>query len=90
MPSAYADEGTRRPCMLATCWAQGMSGTPTKQARVMNRDTRALLDTGCVVTLLLPDLAEGKEAGPMESPVYTGTPVPTGPAMWSSGPPTDC
>ena len=66
MPSAYADEGTRRPCMLATCWAQGMSGTPTIPARVMNRDTQALLDTGSVVTLLRPDLAGGKEGGPME------------------------
>ena len=66
MPSAYADEGTRRPCLLATCWAQGMSGTPTIPARVMNKDTQALLDTGSVVTLLRPDLVGGKEGGPME------------------------
>ena len=66
MPSAYADEGTYRPCMLATCWAQGMSGTPTIPARVMNQDTQALLDTGSVVTLLRPDLAGGKEGEPME------------------------
>ena len=66
MPSAYADEGRRRPCMLATCWAQGTVGTPTIPARVMNQDTQALLDTGSVVTLLRPDLAGGKEGEPME------------------------
>ncbi len=66
MPSTYADEGRRRPCMLATCWAQGAGGTPTIPARVMNRDTQALLDTGSVVTLLCPDLAGGKEGDPME------------------------
>ena len=66
MPSAYADEGTRRPCLLATCWAQGAPGTPTIPARVMNQDTQALLDTGSVVTLLRPDLAGGKRGGPME------------------------
>jgi hypothetical protein len=37
-----------------------------RQARVMNTDTLALLDTGSVVTLLRPDLAGGKEGGPME------------------------
>ncbi|CAL8363352.1 unnamed protein product [Boreogadus saida] len=45
-PPADADVGTGRPCMLATCWAQGTSGSPTIPARVMNRDTQALLDTG--------------------------------------------
>ncbi|KAK0131574.1 hypothetical protein N1851_033750 [Merluccius polli] len=59
MPSAYVDEGMRRPCMLATCLAQGMTGVPTIPAR-------ALLDTGSVVTLLRPDLAGGKEGDPME------------------------
>ena len=52
--------------MLATCWAQGAVGTPTIPARVMNRDTQALLDTGSVVTLLRPDLAGGKKGEPME------------------------
>ena len=66
MPSTYADEGRRRPCMLATCWAQGAVGTPTIPVRVMNRDTQALLDTGSVVTLLRPDLAGGEEGDPME------------------------
>ena len=42
---------------MATCWAQGVSGTPTLPARVMNRDTQALLDTGSRVTLLRPELA---------------------------------
>ena len=64
MPSAYVDEGTRQPCMLASCLAQGMTGVPTIPARVMNRDTQALLDTGSVVTLLRPDLAGGKGGGP--------------------------
>jgi hypothetical protein len=41
MPSAYTDEGTGRPCMLATCWAQGTSGSPTVPARVMEKDTQA-------------------------------------------------
>ena len=62
MLSAYADEGRRRPCMLATCWAQGAVGSPTIPARVMNRDTQALLDTGSVVTLLRPRLG-GREGG---------------------------
>ena len=66
MPSAYADRGTGRPCMLATCWAQTKSGSPTIPARVMNQDTQALLDTGSVVTLLRPDLAGGREGKPME------------------------
>ena len=66
IPSAYAGEGTRRPCRLATCWAQGKTGAPTIPARVMNEDTQALLDTGSVVTLLRPNLAGGKEGGPME------------------------
>ncbi|CAL8326702.1 unnamed protein product [Boreogadus saida] len=65
-PPADADVGTGRPCMLATYWAQGTSGTPTIPARVMNRDTQALLDTGSVVTLLRPDLAGGKAGEPME------------------------
>ena len=63
MPSAYVDEGTCRPCLLATCWAQGAPGSPTIPARVMNRDTQALLDTGSVVTLLRPDLAGGGTDG---------------------------
>ena len=63
MPPA---EGTSRPCLLATCWAQTTTGTSTIPARVMNQDTQALLDTGSVVTLLRPDLAGGKEGDPME------------------------
>ena len=90
MPSAYADEGMRRPCMLATCWARRMSGTPTIPERVITRHTQALLDTGSVVTLLRPDLVGGKEGGPMEVVCVHGAPVPTGPAMWSFGPPTGC
>ena len=66
MPSAYAGEGTSRPCLLATCWARGTTGSPTIPARVMNKDTQALMDTGSVVTLLRPDLAGGKEGGPLE------------------------
>ncbi|CAL8378956.1 unnamed protein product [Boreogadus saida] len=42
LPSAYADVGTGRPCMLATCWAQGTSGSPTIPARVMEKYTQAL------------------------------------------------
>ena len=72
--SAYADEGRGRPCMLATCWAQGVSGTPTLPARVMNRDTQVLLDTGSVVTLLHPELAGGKKGQPLEvACVHGGT-----------------
>ena len=52
--------------MLATCWAQGTSGSPTIPAWVMNRDTQALLDTSSVVTLFRPDLAGGKAGEPME------------------------
>ena len=52
--------------MLATCWTQGPSGSPTIPARVMNRDTQAVLDTGSVVTLFRPDLAGGREGRPME------------------------
>uniref|UniRef100_A0A8C5CNI1 Uncharacterized protein n=1 Tax=Gadus morhua TaxID=8049 RepID=A0A8C5CNI1_GADMO len=66
MPSAYADPGADHTCMLATCWTQGTSGSPTIPARVMNRETQALLDTGSVVTLLRPDLAGGKAGEPME------------------------
>ena len=66
MSSAYADEGTHRPCMLATCWAQGMSGSPTIPARVMTQDTQALLDTGSVVTLFHPELAGGRKMEPLE------------------------
>ena len=66
MPSAYANQGTSRPCMLVTCWMQGTSGSPTIPARVMDKDTQALLDTGSVVTLLRPDLAGGREGTPME------------------------
>ena len=68
MPSAYAGEGTSRPCLLATCWAPGTTGSPTIPARVMNTDTQALLDTGSIVTLLRPDLAGGKEGGPWRWP----------------------
>ena len=66
MPSAYADPGADHTCMLATCWTQGTSGSPTIPARVMNQDTQALLDTGSAVTLLRPDLAGGKAGDPME------------------------
>ena len=66
MPSAYADGDTHRPCMLATCWAQGLAGSPTVPARVMTQDTQALLDTGSAVTLLRPELAGGKGGEPME------------------------
>ncbi|XP_059930116.1 uncharacterized protein LOC132473851 [Gadus macrocephalus] len=58
--------------MLATCLAQGTSGSPT--VRVMSRDTQALLDTGSVVTLLRPVLAGGKAGEPMEvACVHGGT-----------------
>jgi hypothetical protein len=53
-PLAYADVGTGQPCMLVTCWAQGTSESPTVPARVMSRDTQALLVRGSVVTLLRP------------------------------------
>ena len=86
MPSAYVDEGMVRPCMLATCWVQGMSGTPTLPARVMNRNTQALLDTGSMVTLLCPELAGERRGNRWRSPVCIGTPGHMGPAMWSSGP----
>ena len=66
MPSAYADWGADWPCMLATCWAQTTSWSPTIPARGMNQDTQAILDTGSVVTLLRPDLAGGREGKPME------------------------
>ena len=66
MPSAYADRGPARPCMLATYWAQGTSESPTIPARVMNQNTQALFGTGSVVTLLRPDLAGGREGRPME------------------------
>ena len=66
MPSAYADWGADRPCMLATCWAQTTSRSPTIPARVMNQDTQAIVDTGSVVTLLRPDLAGGREGKPIE------------------------
>ena len=65
-PSAYADAGTGRPCILATCWAQEASGHPTVPARAMNKETQATVDTGSVVTLLRPDLAGGREGPPME------------------------
>ena len=32
----------------------------------MNKETQAILDTGSVVTLLRPGLAEGREGPPME------------------------
>ena len=66
MPSAYAAKGRPPPCMLATCWSQGAKGLPTIPVRVMNQDTRALLDTGSVVTLVRPDLAGGKAGAPMD------------------------
>ncbi|CAL8335965.1 unnamed protein product [Boreogadus saida] len=66
-PPADADVGTGRPCMLATCWAQGTSGSPTIPARVMNRDTQGPPGPpAVVVTLLRPDLAGGKAGEPME------------------------
>ena len=37
MPSAYAGRGMGPPCMLATCWTQGPSGSRTIPARVINR-----------------------------------------------------
>ena len=51
---------------MATCWAQGGSGTPTLPAQVMNQDTQALLDTGSIVTLLHSELAGGKKGEPLE------------------------
>ena len=54
--------------MLATCWTQGPSGSPTIPARDMNRDMQAVLDTGSGVTLLYPDLAGEREGRPMEEP----------------------
>ena len=66
VPSTYADVGTGRPCMLATCWAKEASGCPTVPARVMSKQTQAIVDTGSMVTLLRPDLAGGREGSPME------------------------
>ena len=58
--------------MLATCWAQGGSGTLTLPVRVMNQDTQALLDTGSVVTLHRPELVGGKKGEPLEVPCVHG------------------
>ena len=60
MPSAFADEGRTGPCLLTTCWAHQKPGAPNIPARVGGKDTEALLDTGSVVTLLRPELAEGR------------------------------
>ena len=72
MPSAFADEGLTGPCLLTTCWAHQKPGAPNIPARVGGKDTEALLDTGSVVTLLRPELAEGRGGSPWTLPVYMG------------------
>ena len=66
MPSAFASEGRLGPCLLTTCWAHQESGAPNLPARVGDKDTQALIDTGSVVTLLRPDLADGEPGEPIE------------------------
>ncbi|CAL8320912.1 unnamed protein product [Boreogadus saida] len=85
-PPADADVGTGRPCYAGDLLGAGNVGSPTIPARVMNRDTQALLDTGSVVTLLRPDLAGGKAGNRWRWPASTGTPGPTPRATWLSAP----
>ena len=66
MPSAFAGEGRPGPCLLTTCWAHQEAGAPNLPARVGDKDTQALINTGSVVTLLRPDLAVGTTGEPME------------------------
>ena len=66
MPSAFAGEGRPGPCQLTTCWAHQEAGAPNLPARVGDKDTQALINTGSVVTLLRPDLAVGTTGEPME------------------------
>ena len=66
MPSAFAGEGRPGPCLLTTCWAHQEAGAPNLPARVGDKDTQALIDTGSVVTLIRPDLAVGRTGEPME------------------------
>ena len=66
MPSAFADEGLTGPCLLTTCWAHQKPGAPNLPAWVGGKDTEALLKPGSVVTLLWPELAEGRRGEPMD------------------------
>ena len=66
MPSTFAIEGHLGPCLLTTCWAHRASGTPNLPARVGDKDTQALIDTGSVVTLPRHNLAYGRPGEPIE------------------------
>ena len=66
MPSAFAEEGRSGLCLLSTCGTRQTPRAPTLPVRVGKKDTRALLDTGSIVTLLRPDLVGGRRGDPIE------------------------
>ena len=73
-----------------TCWVHQKPGAPNLPVWVGGRDTQALLDTGSVVTLLRPDLADGRGGSPWTSPVCMGTPTHTKHATLWCRPPEGC
>ena len=59
MPTASPSDRRGGVCLRTTCWSHERTDTPSLPVRVGRHDTHALLDSGSVVTLVRPDLADG-------------------------------
>ena len=63
MPTASPSDRRGGGCLRTTCWSHERTDTPSLPVRVGRHDTHALLDSGSVVTLVQPDLADGAPGG---------------------------
>ncbi|XP_059923375.1 uncharacterized protein LOC132469424 [Gadus macrocephalus] len=59
MPTASPSDRRGGVCLRTTCWSHEWTDTPSLPVRVGRHDTHALLDSGSVVTLVRPGLADG-------------------------------
>ena len=59
MPTASPSDQRGGACLRTTCWSHKMTVSPSLPVRVARRDTHALLDSGSMVTLIQPGLADG-------------------------------
>ena len=59
MPTASLSDRREGACLRTTCWSHQRTVSPSLPVRVGRHDTHALLDSGSMVTLIRPDLADG-------------------------------
>ena len=59
MPTASLTDQRGGACLRTTCWSHEGTVSPSLPVRVGRHDTHALLDSGSMVTLIRPGLADG-------------------------------